>query len=241
MLSTLNVNDVYEIRVRSTEASFDQEFDQVMNWCWFAAVPGGLTAQTTANALTAFRAAWRAAMLPMFTVDFKVNRYELRQITGRQAPPAPARPKLDYGDLVTFDGDPVLDVGSQATALEYLPSYCSISVEARVDKVGRQYFGVHRIGPCLEADQIDGHLLPGKLLAWQAAVAVLKNSISLPAAGPTDGSFTPVLFRKTAYLRPPIAPLVNPSAFTQPWDRVNVASRLGTQLSRKQKIRQFGT
>jgi hypothetical protein len=241
MADFLSIDKVYEIRIRSTEDNMDQEFDQVVNFQYATTTPGTPSVLTTRDALLAFRTAFRTAYLPIQNVDFHVQRYELREIIGRVLPPGVPRPRLEYFDLITLDGDPVADAGTRLSSLEYIPPYCSVSVELRVDRVGREWFGVHRLGPVLEADQLDGHLTPGATLTWLVAAGFLKVPITLAGGGPGVETLVPCLFRKTAYLALAAGPAVQPAIYARPWDSISVATRLGTQLTRKMKIRQFGS
>jgi hypothetical protein len=231
----LFAENVYEIRVRATELEYDQEIDMITNWT-AVDTPVGAFTKTTADMLTTFIAAYRLVYLPNMPLGFKVQRYELREIVGAFTTtiPTPHR-KLIYDDLIMVSGSSALDSGVLVGDL--LPPYASVSVERRVPKVGRGNYGVLRLGPVLEDQQQYGTLTPAGITAWENAVAFLALPLNIDV-GPPSQQALPVLFRKAEYLRSAL--LADPAAFCRVVSSIDVAERLGTQLSRKEGIRQYG-
>jgi hypothetical protein len=234
--NVLSLTSVYEIRVRATETEYDQEIDIVTNWKAYNS-PSGVFTSTTEEALEAFIVEFRSQYLVAMPAGYTVQRYELREIisSGEVPLPPPGHRKLLYDDLVFIAGVAGTDKG--AVAGDILPPYASVSVERRTAKVGRQNFGILRLGPVLEADQNGGKLSTGGLTRWNSASGMFNTNVVIDMGPPEEG-LSPVLFHKAAYLAQDV--VLNPYNFTSPIDSTDVAAELGTQKSRKQKIRQYG-
>jgi len=239
MPTLLNANYVYEMRVRAVLGTSNQEFENVFNYIYQSSTPAVPSTLTTADWMAAFRVKWRASFLPNMPESYFVTRYEGRLINGSVAVAGPpAHNKLTYTDFLVLNGDPVLDVGGRALPLDSLPPTISVSVERRVNLVGRRNFGVSRFGPVVEPDQSGGVLTNTAQTAWTAAVAWTGTPLALVGALPAVEQMNPVVFRKKSYLSVP--PGTAPSGDAQQWDSVEVAFTLGTQMSRKQPLRRFG-
>lgn len=188
---------------------------------------------TITQALTSFRSAWRAAVLPALVDDYQVSEYHGVLITGTEPDPLnPNKRRLRLADTATLVGAGAPDTGGSAA--DPLPTYTAFTVRKLTGKAGRSNHGSARIGPLPETFTLNtngNQLTIAALTAAQACADMIKTVLGGMVAG---DSLEPVVFSRTNMLRAPVAlgdALAGMVTITDA--AVNVF--VGSQVSRKQR------
>lgn len=235
MADFLSTDYVYELRLRGAHSLMNQEFDMVTNWKVID-IPAGGTVKTTFDLASDFREQWRTSMRPRFATQFRISLYEVRQIVGRAPNPRlPGTNKLTYRDLVVLAGDNATDAGSNVG--DTMPAAVSIRVLRRVPLVGRENYGVLRVGPVQEADFDADTMSPANIVAWNNALDWLRIGFTTSGAG--GEKVRPILFHKKSYLTAPVLPLF-PSANSVVVSDMLIGTHAGTQRTRRQPSGRLG-
>lgn len=109
-----------------------------------------------ASAVTNFAVIWRTNVLPILSVNYKVEKYRGRSLTGTIANPTPPPPNIlvvgDQFELVA----PAGDVGTRAG--EELVTFDAVGMQKLSDRAGRNFRGSARFGTLASID-VEGNAL----------------------------------------------------------------------------------
>jgi len=191
----------------------------------------GVSPGTTDDAFTQLMATWRSAVLPVLPAEYKVARYTLEVLSGKQnilnADGSPSsRLTLQKEELREANGNTLVDLGGKAGAVT--STFNAVGFRKRTTRPGKSYRGSMRLGPVLVVDMDEQEVLA----ASQGAYQVAANNLVEIDFGEGLSSLRLIVFGETAFLRGGDAAI---GLFTA--DVVDFALKtfITSQVSRKEK------
>lgn len=221
---------VIEIVVLGASAS-GQQVNNVFHYRDVLAEVFPYTNTNLANGVNAFAANWRAFILPLLSVDYKVLTYRGRALVGvvtNTTPPPDTR--FDVGEQFDLTA-PVGDVGVKAGTVA--PSFTAFGNQKLVDRAGRNFRGSFRLGTIQEID-VSGNLLtvPVHDALQTATTAFVQATLDLAFEGPFWEMC--VLSRTLALAAPP--PFTDLRSLTAKVLNTKSNTFATSQVSRKQSL-----
>lgn len=232
-----NSTDVCSIVVKARESDGGASIVNVFHLGQDPLVaPTGTPSPFAITLLTAFRATYRAAILPRLPQTYSVLEYSATAfnnwslVNGRKI----VEP-TDEGNLV---GDVVLDVGQRPIMGAALhPAFVAVKGRKAVENPRRRARGWVRFGPVPEADT-NGPVLAGNVATdWQTAFTALNTQWDADPQPAAVSLWVLGVFRKTAFFLPESS---SPLPARDLWSPLKagalglvITPELGSQVSRK--------